>query len=399
MKFEWKKIREQARTNETQHVKETLWTNRIIKIIVLGLIGLLLVCGIGGYLYVNHALGPVESNNQNKISVTIPIGSTNREIAEILKENKLVHNVDIFNFYMKAKNVSDLQAGHYELSPSMNAEQVIAELQKGGTPISEDVDTKLTVIEGMTLEQIAEMVGTNTPITKEEFMKVANDEAFLKELTTQFPSLLGGLLEIEGMKYRLEGYLFPATYDYIAGTTAQEIITQMVAKMNLEYHRLRENGDLEETYFSFHQVLTLASIVEKEGITDEDRKLIAGVFLNRINSGMALQSDITVLYALGVHKELVTYKDLEVDSPYNLYMHTGLGPGPYDSPSLNAIMAVLHPTYSDYYYFVADLETQKVYYSATIEEHDSLVAQYVNKESSSSEIESSTTEESLEETE
>ncbi|MCW6653116.1 endolytic transglycosylase MltG [Aerococcaceae bacterium NML210727] len=396
-KLEWKKIREQARESETYHVKETLWTNRIVKYIIIGLFIFLLVTGVGGYLYVRHALGPVDANNQNKVAVTIPIGSSNREIATILKEHGIIHHVDLFNFYLKSKSVSGLQAGHYELSPAMTAEEVIIALEKGGTPIAVDVDTKLTVIEGMTLEQIAEMVANNTPFTKEEFMATVNDEAFVKHLTTQFPSLLNGLMEIEGLKYRLEGYLFPATYDYFAGTDVKEIITQMVAKTNLEYHKLKDNGDLNDTWMSFHQVLTLASIVEKEGITDEDRKLIAGVFLNRINAEMPLQSDITVLYALGVHKELVTYEDLEVDSPYNLYKHHGLGPGPYDSPSLNAILAVLHPTYSDYYYFVADLETQKIYYSATIEEHDALVAQYVNKESSSTqEVSSEATDESEE---
>lgn len=398
-KLEWKQIRKEARENETYYVKETFWTNRIVTYIVIGLFVLLLVTGIGGYLYVRHALGPVDANNQNKVAVTIPIGSTNREIATILKENGLIHNVDLFNFYLKSKSVSGLQAGHYELSPNMTAEEMVLALEKGGTPIAVDADTKLTVVEGMTIEQIGDMIAKNTPITKEEFMATVNDETFVKQLTTQFPSLLNGLMEIEGLKYRLEGYLFPATYDYFAGTDVKEIITQMVAKTNLEYHKLKDSGDLENTWLSFHQVLTLASIVEKEGITDEDRKLIAGVFFNRINAEMPLQSDITVLYALGVHKELVTYEDLEIDSPYNLYKYNGLGPGPYNSPSLNAVMAVLNPTYSDYYYFVADLETQKVYYSSTIEEHDALVAQYVNKDSSSSQESSSEATDESEQTE
>ena len=150
----------------------------------------------------------------------------------------------------------------------------------------------------------------------------------------------------------------------------------MVATTNLEFQKIRE--DLDQTWMTFHEVLTLASIVEREGITDEDRALIAGVFLNRINEGMPLQSDITVLYALGEHKELVTYSDLETDSPYNLYMYSGLAPGPFNSPSLSSIMAVIYPTYSDYYYFVAVLDTQEIYYSSNIEDHDALVEEYVN---------------------
>ena len=128
--------------------------------------------------------------------------------------------------------------------------------------------------------------------------------------------------------------------------------------------------------------MTLASIIEKEGVTDEDRKLISGVFYNRMNNDMPLQSDITVLYALGEHKELVSIKDTEVDSPYNLYKHVGLGPGPYNSPSLSAIQAAIYPTASDYFYFVADIETGNVYYATSLEEHEALVAKYVNKNSS-----------------
>jgi hypothetical protein len=281
---------------------------------------------------------------------------------------------------MKAKSVNGLQAGHYDLSPSMDADTIIATLQKGGKPIEVDVDTKLTVVEGMQLEQIAQMVEENTPIKAADFLATANDASFIEELKSQYPSLISGLDGVEGLKYKLEGYLYPATYDYIAGTNVKDLIKQMVGKMNLEYQKLKE--DMGNTSLSFHQILTLASIIEKEGVTDEDRKLISGVFYNRMNNDMPLQSDITVLYALGEHKELVTIKDTEVDSPYNLYKHTGLGPGPYNSPSLSAIQAAIYPTASDYFYFVADIETGNVYYATTLEEHEALVAKYVNKNSS-----------------
>ena len=380
MKVDWDKVKQDAELKEDHQVKEELLTQRIVKYIILGLVALALVVGLGCFWYYNDSLKAVNHQKTETVQVTIPIGSSSKDIARLLKSQGLIKNADIFSFYMKAKSVNGLQAGHYDLSPSMDADTIIATLQKGGKPIEVDVDTKLTVVEGMQLEQIAQMVEENTPIKAADFLATANDASFIEELKSQYPSLISGLDGVEGLKYKLEGYLYPATYDYIAGTNVKDLIKQMVGKMNLEYQKLKE--DMGNTSLSFHQILTLASIIEKEGVTDEDRKLISGVFYNRMNNEMPLQSDITVLYALGEHKELVTIKDTEVDSPYNLYKHTGLGPGPYNSPSLSAIQAAIYPTASDYFYFVADIETGNVYYATTLEEHEALVAKYVNKNSS-----------------
>lgn len=380
MKVDWDKVKQDAELKEDHQVKEELMTQRIVKYIILGLVALALVVGLGCFWYYNDSLKAVNHQKTETVQVTIPIGSSSKDIARLLKSQGLIKNADIFSFYMKAKSVNGLQAGHYDLSPSMDADTIIATLQKGGKPIEVDVDTKLTVVEGMQLEQIAQMVEENTPIKVADFLATANDASFIEELKSQYPSLISGLDGVEGLKYKLEGYLYPATYDYIAGTNVKDLIKQMVGKMNLEYQKLKE--DMGNTSLSFHQILTLASIIEKEGVTDEDRKLISGVFYNRMNNDMPLQSDITVLYALGEHKELVTIKDTEVDSPYNLYKHTGLGPGPYNSPSLSAIQAAIYPTASDYFYFVADIETGNVYYATTLEEHEALVAKYVNKNSS-----------------
>ncbi|WP_311468763.1 endolytic transglycosylase MltG [uncultured Abiotrophia sp.] len=380
MKVDWDKVKQDAELKEDHQVKEELMTQRIVKYIILGLVALALVVGLGCFWYYNDSLKAVNHQKTETVQVTIPIGSSSKDIARLLKSQGLIKNADIFSFYMKAKSVNGLQAGHYDLSPSMDADTIIATLQKGGKPIEVDVDTKLTVVEGMQLEQIAQMVEENTPIKAADFLATANDASFIEELKSQYPSLISGLDGVEGLKYKLEGYLYPATYDYIAGTNVKDLIKQMVGKMNLEYQKLKE--DMGNTSLSFHQILTLASIIEKEGVTDEDRKLISGVFYNRMNNDIPLQSDITVLYALGEHKELVSIKDTEVDSPYNLYKHTGLGPGPYNSPSLSAIQAAIYPTASDYFYFVADIETGNVYYATTLEEHEALVAKYVNKNSS-----------------
>ncbi|MGX7109684.1 endolytic transglycosylase MltG [Facklamia miroungae] len=375
MKIDWNKVQEEAKVNETIHVKEMLWTNRVIKIILWVFLVILIVGVSFTYWKLEKDLGPVDANNSQAIEVTIPIGSTSSDIAQILEDEKLVHNSQVFNLFMKFKGASDFQAGHYQLKPNMNAEQLIATLKEGGEPIQEDIDTTLTIVEGMQLTEIAQVIAEQTPIDAQTFMERAESEDLFEELLGRFPSLIQPLSEIEGLKYRLEGYLFPATYDYIAGMTADDLIINMVGKTNLEYQKLQD--DLTNTTLSYHQILSLASIVEREASTDEDRALVAGVFLNRLNVDMPLQSDITVIYALGEHKELVTYDDLEVDSPYNTYQNSGIPIGPINSPSLSSIMATIYPTYSDYYYFVADMNTGEIYYSATEAEHNALVEQYV----------------------
>lgn len=389
-KLNWHQMKQEAKYNEAKDLKEDVWAKRIVKYILRGLLAIFIILFIGAVGYTYTALQPLSRNEAKIQEVMIPIGSSNKDIAKLLEENHLIRNSRIFHTYLKLKNISNLQAGYFDLSPSMNADQLIAQLQEGGRPITVDTDVKLTVVEGMMLEEIAEMVAEQTSITKEEFIKTADSPEFLKKLAQQFPSLIQPLMDKSDLKHTLEGYLYPATYDYFADTPVEELITSMVGQTNLIYQKLRP--ELDNTWMDFHQVLTLASIVEKEGVTAEDRRLIAGVFLNRLEAGMPLQSDITILYVLGEHKELVTYDDLEKDSPYNLYMYSGLGPGPFNNPSLEAIEAVLDPEWSNYYYFVADLETQKVYYAQTYEEHEVLVEQYVNKEKTNESSEESSQE-------
>ena len=389
-KINWEKIQAEAKRNETIHVKETLWTNRIIHVFMLGLLVVGLLVTIFAYIKIDGALSPSDVKDSSKLEVTIPMGSTSSDIAQILEDKGLTSSSKIFSLYMKFKGSHNFQAGTYEFSKQMGANELLATLEEGGKPIYEDVDTTLTVVEGMQLEEIAKLVEENTPISAEDFIKAADNQNLIDQLTVSFPSLLKPLTEIENLKHPLEGYLYPATYDYISGSTAEDLITQMVTKANLEFQSLLE--DLNNTAFSYHQILTLASIVEREAVTDEDRALVAGVFYNRLNAGMPLQSDITVSYALGEHKELVTYQDLEVESPYNTYKASALPPGPINNPSLSAIKACIYPSSNNYYYFVADLKTGKIYYSQSQEEHDALVKEYVQplfEESSNKEQETS----------
>lgn len=360
--------------------KENSLVKKIVfSIIFIGVVLLFIVVFVG-YNYVMDSLQPLDSANRERIEVEIPVGTSTKGIGEILEEEAIVKDSTVFNYFLKTKNVAEFQAGFYELSPSMELEEIIDVLEKGGnnTPISDDY--KILVKEGATLEEIAEEFSRKSNYSKKDFIKVATNEAFIEQLSSTYPKLLTEAIKNEDIKYKLEGYLFPATYDYLSHYTIEEVITTMVGKtdeiMSSYYHTIAEKD------LTVHSLLTIASLVEKEGVNLEDRKKIAGVFFNRLKDDMPLQSDISILYALNKHLEYVTIKNTEVDSPYNLYAHKGLGPGPFDNPGEEAIQATLNPEETEYYYFLADLTKGDVYFSKTFEEHLELQNKYIEEKSS-----------------
>jgi len=349
---------------------------------------LVAVGGYFGYGYVQESLKPVDASSKDYVTVQIPEGSNVQEIGSTLEKSGLVKHGLIFSLYAKYKNYSDLKSGYYNLKKSMSTDELIQELQKGGTPEpQEPILASLTIPEGYTLEQIAQTVGQlqgefKEPLTSEAFLAKVQDETFISQLVAKYPNLLGSLPTKDGgVRYRLEGYLFPATYTIKNSTTVESLIDEMVAAMDKalspHYTTIKDKG------LTVNELLSIASLVEKEGAKTEDRKTIAGVFYNRLNLGMPLQSNIAILYAEGKLGQKISLADdaaidTNIDSPYNVYTHLGLMPGPVDSPSLDAIEASVNQTKSDYLYFVANVEDGKVYFAATKEEHDQNVAEHIN---------------------
>lgn len=361
-----------------QRKKEDKLVGKIVSIIILVLVIVGGILGFSVYRYVSSSLEPLDAKNEKLVQVEIPSGSSNKEIGDILEKDKIIKSGLVFNYYTKFKNYTGFQAGYYQMAPNMTLDEIGDLLEQGGsaTPV-EVADNRLTIPEGYDIQQIATKVAKVTEYSEKQFLALMEDGEFFKKLKAKYPELLAGAEKAEGVRYKLEGYLYPATYDYYKGTTLEEIVTQMVDKSNNVLLPYLEQ--IQQKNMTIHEVLTIASLVEKEGVKEGDRKNIAQVFFNRLAIDMPLQSDISILYALGEHKELVTYEDTAVDSPYNLYLNTGYGPGPFDSPSEEAIQAVLNPTENEYYYFVADIETGKVYFAKTYEEHTKLVEEYVNK--------------------
>ena len=233
----------------------------------------------------------------------------------------------------------------------------------GGRPVVGHVLIK----EGQTIDSIATTVGKNTKYSRQDFLKLMKDQSFMKSLEKQYPKLLTSSMNSKGVRYHLEGYLFPAKYDVYQGASLKELVNQMVDKTDQVLQPYYSS--IKKKHLTVQEVLTLASLVEREGVKSKDRRMIAGVFYNRIKANMPLQSDISVMYALNKHKHSLTLKDIKVKSPYNLYVHKGYGPGPFNNPSLDSISAVLNPIKSNYLYFVANLKTGKVYYNENYEEH------------------------------
>lgn len=382
-----------SRKSKKSHRKQQ---ERVAKRIVTAVVVIVLLAigatGVAGYSYFKSSLEPINAQSSKYVQVEIPSGSTTMQIGQILFEKNLIKNPTIFNYYSKLKSYNNFQSGFYNLNQNMSLDELAKALQEpGAVAPQEPVAGKVLVVEGYTLEQIAKAVTDNvqtetkddvTPFTAEAFLETVNNPDFINRMVAAYPNLFASLPTADsGVKYQLEGYLFPATYEYYENSTMEDLIEQMIAAMDARlqpyYDQLAGKG------LDVNSLLTLASLVEKEGSTDEDRRNIASVFYNRLNVGMPLQSNIAVLYAMGQLGEKTTLAedaaiDTTIDSPYNIYANTGLMPGPVDTPSLSAIEATLNPNQTDYYYFVADVTTGTVYFATTIEEHDKNVATYVN---------------------
>lgn len=335
------------------------------------LVLLVVAIGIAFYQYFQSALKPLNPNSNEVVQVDIPMGASNKKIGSILQDDKIVKSGMVFNYYVKSHNFSDFRAGYYQLKPSMTLNQIAKELQKGGS--SEPIQSqrgKVLIQEGATVENVADTISSQTDFSRSEFINLMKNQSYMKQLAAKYPKLLKSTMAGKDVRYRLEGYLYPATYTVSKNMSLKRLVDSMVAQTNVELAPYFKT--ISKKHMTIQQVLTLSSLVEREGVSTKDRRKIAGVFLNRIAANMPLQSDISVLYAINKHKKNLSMKDLQSNSPYNLYKNAGYGPGPFNNPSLDSIKAVLNPSERSegYLYFVANTKTGKIYYSKTLDEHN-----------------------------
>ncbi|KZN96236.1 endolytic transglycosylase MltG [Aeribacillus pallidus] len=329
----------------------------------------------GGYLYVRSALKPVDPDNKEPVKVQIPIGSSVSQIASILEKNDIIKSAIVFKYYVKFKNESGFQAGNYQFNQSMTIQEIVERLKKG--ELMGEAAIKLTIPEGLQLSEIADIIAKHTPYSKKEIMNQLTNQQFIKQMQKKYPNTITDDIFNGRIKYALEGYLYPATYSfYEESPPLSEIIETMIKKTDEMLVPYRNK--MKELSLSTHQFLTLASLVEEEATEKADREKIASVFYNRLEKNMPLQTDPTVLYSLGKHKERVYYKDLEVNSPYNTYKNKGLPPGPIANAGKQSLDAVANPADTNYFYFLATKEGE-VIFTKTLDEHNKEKAKHITE--------------------
>ena len=328
---------------------------------IIGLISIIFVVSISVFIFTQ--IGPYNKNNTEGIVVEIPQGSTTNTISDILYKNNLIKNKAMFKISVKLSNkAQQFKAGKYLFNQTYSNKQIINDLSLG--KIYND-GIKITIPEGSTSREIVSILVDKKLGNEDSYEALISNP---KEFYNDFK-----FLEEDDIT-SLEGFLYPSTYYFDENSSEKEVLSTMLSQFNKVYtNKLRDRQ--KELNMTTEQVLNLASIVEKEAILDKDRPIIASVFYNRLEIGMPLQSDATIQYIFKERKKIVTYKDLEIDSPYNSYKNKGLPPTPISNPGIESIKATLYPEKTDYLYFVAKMDGGNNY-SKNYEDHLKYVKEY-----------------------
>lgn len=343
---------------------------RKIAIIFL-IIGVLLLGTFGFYQY---QVSPTDKSSDAKVEVVVKPGMSTSQIASLLKKKYLIRDEFFFKVYMKLNRRDSIKASTYYLSKNMNLDKIVSLLEKGAS----NTDISITFKEGKTIKDYAKVISESTNISEEEFLTKMKDTTYLTSLINSYWFLTDAILD-SNIYYGLEGYLAPDTYNFKdKDVTVEEVIKTL---LDQEEKNLSSYKDALSK-MNIHEVLTLASMAELEGVKDTDRKLIVGVFQNRLSKGMNLGSDVTTYYAFNqaMDKDL-TSEMFNTYNPYNTRSSAMAGKlpvGPICNPSSESILASINPTSSDYYYFVAD-KNGNVYYTKTSSEHSAKVKELKEK--------------------
>lgn len=320
-----------------------------------GLLGVILC--LGGAFFVFSGCAGVQGDG-HPVYVKIKPGMNAKDIGALLTEHGVVQNPYVFWLTAKYKGCeAAFHAGNYALRTNMPMDAVLETLLSGAVE-----QAKFTIPEGFGVKDIAKRLAKEGLADEKEFLRLAKNF-----------SPYGYMIANPQATYRAEGFLFPDTYTIDPDLTEEQIMLIMAENFDTRLTADMRNKAKEKN-LSIYDLVTLASLVEKEVRYEEDLKPVAQVFLKRLEIGMPLQTDATLQYLMNAPKEDVTYADTEMDSPYNTYQHMGLPPGPIASPGTAAINAVLEPADTDYLYFVADRQGHN-HYSRTYDEHLALVAQ------------------------
>ncbi len=329
------------------------------KYLTIALIVMIVALSVTGYDFYKKSTTPYKGF-KGSIKIEIPGGSTVTDIARILKEKNIIRNLLYFRIYYKLfYGKTFFKSGEYDFNAPLTVEQIIKKLIKGDVVLY-----KITIKEGMTTSETAKFLSENHGVDFDRFIKATKNVSLIADL--------------DSIAEDLEGYLFPETYMISKGTTPEFLLKTMINnfRTNFSESYIIRSAELN---MSVREVLTLASLIEKETSSREERFLISSVFHNRLKIGMPMGCDPTIIYILkkeGKWDGNIRWKDLKIDSPYNTRIHKGLPPGPICSPGIQSIEAALFPENTKYLYFVAKDSTSH-YFSKNLKEHNWAVKKYI----------------------
>lgn len=336
-------------------------------------VAIVVVLGIGSFVFYSTNLKPVSATSET-VSFEIKQGDTSSSVIARLKENNLIKNTTVTKLYVKLHGLNDLKAGNFLMDRSWDTAKILEILNDPSKAAADQV--KITFKEGMWAKDVAKLLDEKMGIPRKELLALWNDDTYLKELMKSYPFLTDEILN-KNYKVKLEGYLFPETYTFKKDANAKDITKIFLDHFSTVYEKYA--AEIKKSDMSVQEVITLASMVQYEASSKNDMDMIAGVFYNRLNKNMPLDSSVTVCYAL--YDDMKSGEDCEVntqiESPYNTYRKTGLPIGPILNPGEDAIHAVLNPKKNNYLYFVADIYGDgTVYYSKTLTEQEANIDKY-----------------------
>lgn len=343
-------------TKRKKNKKKLIITISVIVAIILG--------AIISYVVL---LSPI-SKKSEEVVVVIKPGDGKKEVVDILKNAKLIKSKYATLAYIILNGNKNIQAGNYELNRNMSVEDIITNLNVGNIIKEERPTVSITFKEGTTLKSYLELISKETNLEYDKIIKEVNDKSMLNKFIEKYWFLKEDILDDE-IYYALEGYLYPNTYEFYKETTLEAVLTKMLDNTNKMLDGIKDK--ILDSKYSVHDILTMASIVEKEAVKNDDRKKVAQVIYTRLKKNMSLGMDVTSYY--GAQKDMseaISSSELNDNNPYNTRPTTfiGLPIGPICNPSKNSIEAVLTPASTNYVYFIADIKTGDVYFTDKYEE-------------------------------
>jgi UPF0755 protein len=314
------------------------------------------------FFYIWGMLSPLSPGNGQPVKLTVTRSSSTSSIGQMLFEKGLIRSAWFFNLYTRLRGVDDqLKAGTYTFSTAQSLPEIVNELVKGS-----DDGRVITIPEGFTLKQIAQLLEKEGLVSREDFLAAAAEDDFNYPFVKKLPP----------GPNRLEGYLFPDTYRVSSSTTARSIIDLMLRRFDQKMKEMDYYRKVEAAGLTLHEAVIIASMVEREARVDRERPVIAGVIFNRLQRDMPLQIDATVQYALGSQRAKLYYRDLEINSPYNTYLIKGLPPGPIACPGESSLLAAVEPVKTSYLYYVARPDGTHAF-ARTLDEHNANKRKYI----------------------